>query len=423
VGQGLVNRQYKNNNETRRQFIKFLAASPVLALGSSTALAQSDLLYRALDSITDLDAQLPRLVSDVKSVFELEKLAEHVLPPAHYGYVLQGSGGMETTRRNREALTGYAIQPRRLQGIEKVDSTTELFGQKLDYPLFLCPTNGHRAFHAQGEIATAKGARQANALQMLSSLTTTPVEAVNEARGEPVWFQLYPTNDEQVRRELVERAEAAGCPAIVVTVDDIGSRKSDTFARYSRLDKRDCTLCHQRHEGISDFLRRKAMFQDYRTRPGFNISHESMDFDDIRRLRDNVKGKLLVKGIMHPADALRCAEAGVDGVLVSNHGGRVESGGMGTFDALPHVVDAVKGKIAILMDGGIRRGGDAFKALAMGADAVGMGRPYLWGLSTFGADGVAHVMTMVAAELRQAMLQAGVDSVQDLRPEMIRKLK
>lgn len=379
-------------------------------------------MYTPLETILDLDPGLPRVASDVMSVFELEALAERVLPPAHFGYLLTGAAGMETTHRNREAFGKFAIQPRRLAGIKEVDTSTELFGQKLDYPLFLCPTNGHRAFHPLGEIATANGARKAGALQLLSSLTTTAVEDVNQARGEPVWFQLYPTNDDQIRYELVARAEADGCPAIVVTVDDIGDRKSDAFNRRRRLDQRDCRGCHQRQDGISDFLKRKSMFQAYRSRPGFNIGHQAMDFDDIKRLRDHVNGKLLVKGIMHPGDAERCAAAGVDGVIVSNHGGRVESGGLGTFDALPDVVSAVKGKIAILMDGGIRRGSDAYKALAMGADAVGLGRPYLWGLAAFGADGVAKTMTMVAGELRQAMLQAGVASMADIKTETLKRL-
>jgi isopentenyl diphosphate isomerase/L-lactate dehydrogenase-like FMN-dependent dehydrogenase len=414
---------------SKRAFLQYLAASPVLAaasasasIGAAGAAQQESLLYRTLDSLDDLDPELPRTLADVTSVFELEGLAERVLPPAHFGYILQGSGGMQTTLRNREAFGRYGMRPRRLQGIKEVDTSIRLLGKDLAFPIFLCPTNAHRAFHPEGEIATAKGARQANAMQMLSSLTTTAVEAVNEARGEPVWFQLYPTNVDAVRYELVDRAQKAGCPAIVVTVDDIGERKSEAIARYRRRDTRDCNLCHQRHEGMADFLRRKPMFQPYRLRPGFNIDNDALSFDHIKRLRDKVKVKLIVKGIMHPADAARCADIGVDGVMVSNHGGRVESGGFGTFDALPDIVAEVKGKVAILMDGGIRRGGDACKALAMGADAVGMGRPYLYGLATFGAEGVAAAMTMVAAEARQAMLHVGAARVSDLHPGMLNRI-
>lgn len=397
----------------KREFLRFLAASPLLA--ARPGMAQDDLLYRTLASITDLDPGLPRSLASVAGVYELEQLAQRVLPPAHFGYIYSGAGNGESKQANRDAFARYDIQPRRLQGIDSASLETEVFGEAWQSPLFLSPTNGHRAFHPLGEIASAQGASAAGVTQMLSSLTNTPVEEVNRVKSDKAtWFQLYPTNDEAIRYELVQRAEAAGCPAIVVTVDDIGGRGSEISAAYYNSDPRDCTLCHQRQLGIPDFLQRKAMFQDYKDLPGFSIDANAMTFDDIARLREQVKGRLIVKGIMHPVDALECHLAGADGIVVSNHGGRVDSGGLGTFDALPGIVEAVQGRMLVMLDGGVRRGTDVFKALALGADAVGFGRPYLWGLAAYGAAGVQRSVELVENELRRAMIQAGVSRIADI---------
>jgi len=383
------------------------------SVGRLLAAEPQNLLYRTSSEMGALDPALPQRLRDVTGVYELEKLAERILPSGHFGYIYSGAGKGESKQANRDAYEKHDIQPRRLQALGEIDTSVELFGKKWKSPIFMSPTNGHRAFHPEGELGTAKGARQADALMMLSSLTNTPVEEVNQARGEPVFYQLYPTNDEGVRFEIVARAEAAGCPAIVITVDDLGVRRSEISAPYFRKDTRNCSICHQRQER-GDFLKRKPMLSEYRLREGFNIVEHSIRFESIKRLRDQVKGKLIVKGIMHPDDALSCLEAGADGIVVSNHGGRVESGGLGTLDALPAIAQAVKGKMTIMLDGGIRRGTDAFKALALGADAVGFGRPYLWGLVSYGSEGVAYTLDLVTAELRQAMLQAGAQSVSEI---------
>jgi isopentenyl diphosphate isomerase/L-lactate dehydrogenase-like FMN-dependent dehydrogenase len=342
------------------------------------------------------------------------------LPSAHFGYIYSAAGNGESKQANRDAYAKFDIQPRRLQGIESLDTSVEIFGERWNSPLFLCPTNGHKAFHPLGEIASAQGASAAGATQILSSLTNTAVEQVNEVKSDkPVWFQLYPSNDEAIRYEVVRRAEDAGSQVIVVTIDDIGGRGSEIAAPFTNLDDRDCTLCHQRELGMQSFVERKPMFSSYRNIPGFNISDENINFDDIRRLRDQVKGKLVVKGIMHPDDALGCLDAGADGILVSNHGGRIDSGGLGTFDALPRIANAVQGRMTIFLDGGVRRGTDVYKALAMGADAVGFGRPYLWGLAAFGAEGVTRCVQLVEAELRRTMVQAGVSSMEEVTSETL----
>jgi isopentenyl diphosphate isomerase/L-lactate dehydrogenase-like FMN-dependent dehydrogenase len=403
----------------RRQFLNYLLGSPLVA-ATGMASAQEPWLYRMLESITDLDPGLPDSMASVAGVFELEELAEKVLPPAHFGYIYSGAGNGESKQANRDAYARYDIQPRRLQGIGEVDLSTEIFGEQWNSPIFLSPTNGHMAFHPEGEIASARGASQAGVTQMLSSLTTTPIEAVNAAKTDkPVWFQLYPTNSEEIRYQLVQRVEAAGCPAIVVTIDDIGGRGSEISAAYYNRDDRDCGVCHQRQLGTPDFLKRKMMFLEYKDLPGFDITDAAINFDDIRRLRDQVKGKLFVKGIMHPEDALGCLEAGADGIVVSNHGGRVDSGGVGTLDVLPAITQVVQGRMKIFLDGGIRRGTDAFKALALGADAVGFGRPYLWGLAAFGSEGVALSVQLIENELRRAMVQSASKSVAEISADKL----
>ena len=318
----------------RRRFLEFALCSPLF--GNIAGAQDSNApLYRALADIDDLDAGLPRSPNALAGIYELEALAERILPPAHFGYVYSGAGNGESKWANRDAFAKYDIQPRRLHGIAEADLSVEIFGQRWEMPLFLSPCASHRMFHPEGELASARGSSSAGVTQILSSLTTTPIEDVNAAKADkPVWFQLYPTNSREVRSELVRRAAASGSSTIVVTVDDFGGRGSEISAPYYNSDARDCTVCHQRSAGQPDFLKRKVMFLEYKDLPNFELSSPTLNFDDIRRLRDVVDGRLIVKGIMHPQDAADCVAAGADGIVVSNHGGRIDSGGVGTFDVL-----------------------------------------------------------------------------------------
>ena len=238
------------------------------------------------------------------------------------------------------------------------------------------------------------------------------------ARGAPVWFQLYTTQRWDIAEALVKRAQAAGAPAIAVTLDVRTPAKWETFVRLRRTDTRDCGSCH----GPNDYLSRKPNFAGIDLHGVSSTVVTNLNWDLIKRLRDTVKVKLVLKGILAFEDAKLAATSGIDAVIVSNHGGRVEDGVSATIDVLPDIVEAVSGRMPILIDSGFRRGSDIVKALAIGAQAVCIGRPYLWGLGAFGESGVERVLAILRAETRNAMQQLGAPSLKDLTPAMVRRV-
>jgi len=307
------------------------------------------------------------------------------------------------------------LRPRRLVDVTTLDTRTRLFDRDWPTPIVLAPVGSQMGFHDEGELGSARAARSRTHLQVLSTVSSTGVEAVNEARGEPVWYQLYPTSRWEVTETIVRRAEAAGCPAIVLTVDLPVTSNRLTATRWARRDTRDCTPCHG---DPNDTIIRKPMFE------GLAVTEDrfrtpGLTWDSVARLRDMTKGKLLLKGIVAREDATRAVAAGVDGLIVSNHGGRAEESGRGSIDSLPEVVAAAGGRVPVLVDGGIRRGVDIVKALARGASAVCIGRPYIWGLAAFGQAGVERVLDILRAELELAMRLAGTPSIRDIGPSMI----
>jgi isopentenyl diphosphate isomerase/L-lactate dehydrogenase-like FMN-dependent dehydrogenase len=255
---------------------------------------------------------------------------------------------------------------------------------------------------------------------MLSTSATTSVEDCTAARGAPIWFQLYASPKWEVAEALVKRAERAGCPVVAVTVDRVGGRNQETFFRLRRTDTRDCKTCHT--PGVQGSVKRKPNYDGIDLSGLSNTQSANMTWDFIKRLRGITKMKIVIKGILTAEDAALAVSNGVDGIIVSNHGGRGEDSGRATIDVLPEVVDAVKGRIVVLVDGGFRRGTDVCKALAMGANAVGVGRPYLWGLGAFGEPGVAKVLELLRTETQAAMAQCGVKAVKEFTPAFVRRV-
>jgi 4-hydroxymandelate oxidase len=263
----------------------------------------------------------------------------------------------------------------------------------------------------------------------LSTVATSSIEDVTAARGTPVWQQLYLTNVWEVGRAVIKRAEAAGSPAIVLTVDLYDGSNRETLFRAQRVDKRECSACHSGDyspfargkpgthsvsEGFAQYVSRKPMFDGLDVSKVTAIHPFNMNWDFVKRLRDTVTVKLVVKGIVTREDAQLAVEHGVDGLIVSNHGGRAEETLRPTIESLPEVVEGAAGKIPVIVDGGIRRGTDIFKALALGATAVGIGRPTMWGLAAFGQPGVEAVLEILRRELRTIMRQAGTTSVEKI---------
>jgi isopentenyl diphosphate isomerase/L-lactate dehydrogenase-like FMN-dependent dehydrogenase len=376
----------------RRRFLKFLAASPLLA----GAWAQLGPLK--LDT-----------VDQAISLLDFEEAARRVLPTAHWGYMASGVDDDATLKANREGFTRFSLRPRRLVDVSKIDLTTEVFGATWETPFFLCPVGGQRMFHRDGEAAVARAAGAKRTIQILSTATSVPLEEVVKARGAAPWYQLYmPTRWDGTER-LVRRVEAAGCPVLVWTIDLLGGRNLETAERSRRADTRDCTACHSSARG-GRAIDQLPMLNGIEG--GMNPPAATWEY--IARLRKLTTLRLVLKGIETGEDARLAREHGVDGLIVSNHGGRALETGRSTIEALGEVVEAAGSRMPVLIDGGFRRGTDVFKALALGARAVGIGRPYVWALSAFGQQGVERVLDILRAELQLTMRQCGTPAVRDI---------
>jgi len=265
-------------------------------------------------------------------------------------------------------------------------------------------------FHANGELDVARAAQSKGALQMLSTVTSHSVEDVIKARGGPIWYQLYAVSNWGLTEKVVKRAEDAGCPVLAWTIDLLAGRNTELASRYRRIDSRQCADCHGEPFGS---ITTRPMFNGLDMK-GVAINSPTFDWQYVDRLKKLTKMKLILKGIETREDARLCVEHGVDGIQVSNHGGRATETYRATVECLPEVVDAVGGRIPVLVDGGIRRGTDVYKALALGARAVGIGRPYIWGLSAFGQPGVEKVLEILNAEFQLTMKQCGARSLDEI---------
>jgi len=396
----------------RRRFLKFLAASPLLSCAAAGRL----LAEESLDAIR-LPDFLIKSPDDALDVFDFHTVAKHKLPPAHYGYLATGTDGNETLSANRRAFESLYLRPMRMVDTSKISLTTTLLDEQLESPVVLAPVGSQRAFHPDAELATARAARSQDHLQILSNVTSNPIEDVIAARGQPVWFQLYPTNQWSTARMMLKRAERAGARVVVLTVDLNSSSNRVLLGQYERTDDRDCSSCHGAG-GVDDFLRMNPMYE------GSSVTFDDFDtsgmtWDYLDRIREVTSMKIVVKGIVTRDDAASAVDAGADAVYVSNHGGRAEASGWGAIESLPEVVAAVDGRVPVMVDSGFRRGTDIFKALATGADAVCIGRAYIWALAAFGQPGVEKVLEMLNAELSMVMAQMGASSIAAIGPQHI----
>jgi 4-hydroxymandelate oxidase len=391
----------------RRRFLTFLASSPLFALSASGAWSALVESAQAAESDGPTRALIAS-ANDALNVFDFELVARQKLPPAHYGYLATGVDDDATLLANRTGFSKIQIRARRLVDVSRIDTSTELFGTTWKTPIVLAPVGSQKAFHADGEMASARAAGGRGHLQILSTGSTTSVENVTSAWRGPIWYQLYPTDTWRITQALVKRAERAGCPVLVLTVDLPFGRNTETEVRFRQSDTRQCASCHQ--PGWAGYFRRKPMF-DGLDLTGVSMAAPGLTWEVVRRLRDITKLKLVLKGIETREDAELAVRHGVDGIIVSNHGGRAQEGGRGTIECLPEVVDGVQGKLPVLIDGGFRRGTDIFKALALGARGICIGRPYIWGLAAFGQAGVDKVLDILTRELVLMMRHAGTTSV------------
>jgi isopentenyl diphosphate isomerase/L-lactate dehydrogenase-like FMN-dependent dehydrogenase len=405
---------------SRRSLLGFLMASPLLL--SARPVAAFERLLAAVGegepSVEETRAILAAAAEAI-DVFDFEPVAERNLSPAHWTYLSMGVQHEVTLRANRSAFDHFQLRPRRLVDTRDIDTSTEILGTKLSCPIVLAPAGNQKAFHPEAELAVARAARRKDHLQILSTGTSTPIEEVVEARGAPIWFQLYTPGIWPATRSQLRDAEEVGCPAVVLTVDNMSvlfGQNRDRMRRYHRDDNAECQACHySRFDAAVDGAVKLA------SAVGFDLEtrlHNFMllDWDYLDRIRDATSMKLLVKGILTPEDTSLCIEHGVDGIVVSNHGGRALDTGLSTIEALPAITQEVSGRIPVLVDSGFRRGTDLFKALALGADAVCVGRPYLWGLAAFGQEGVEAVLEILRSELELLMKGMGTPDLASITP-------
>ena len=352
----------------------------------------------------------------------LEQKAKEILSPAAFDYVAGGASGEDTVRANREGFYRWRIVPRMLRDVSERDLSIELFGQRLPSPVILGPVGVQGILHAEGELASARAAARMGLAFTLSTAASRTIEEVAQAAGSAGdgvrWFQLYWGKNPDLTASMLQRAERSGYKALLVTLDTsmLAWRERDLHHAYLPF-----ILGQGLANYFSDPVFRSLLAQPPEQNPAEAIqvwsglfSNTALTWGDVSFLRRHTKLPIILKGILHPGDAAHALDAGVDGVMVSNHGGRQVDGAIATLDALPAVVREVNGRVPVLFDGGIRRGADVFKALALGARAVLLGRLYTWGLAIAGEQGVRDVILNLLADLDLTLALSGYTSCRGL---------
>lgn len=351
------------------------------------------------------------------NLFEFEALAKERLSPLAWDYYSSGALDEITLRDNREAFERIAIRYHVLAGTAERDLSAQVLGERHDLPILIAPTAFARLAHDEGERAVARAAAAEGVTQVLSTLSTISLEDVSKAAPDGNrWFQLYVFKDRGLTADLVRRAEASGYQAIVMTVDApmLGKRERDARNRFSLPDGITAANLSTQLARIPSDGTDSGLFQFFTS-----VLDPGLTWDDVEWLTSLTTLPVLVKGVVRGDDAERAIERGCAGVIVSNHGGRQLDTAISSIDALPEVAEAVDGRGAVLVDGGIRRGSDIVKSLALGANAVLVGRPILWGLAVGGEDGVRSVLQILRAEFDLAMALCGASSVEELWPDLL----
>ena len=412
----------------RRAFLKFLTASPIMASAGFTTHWAEDLMAQDPAALGAQNEAVIKSVKEALNVFDFDAAARTKLSTAHYTFITDGSFNNETVRANREGFSKYEIRLRRLTGVTKVDQSIRLFGATWESPIFFCPVGRMNAYYPQGAVVVARAAKATATLQVLAgsaAILVNPktIEDVIAARGEPVWFAGL---GDSLEERLIKRLESLGCPVLVWTIDDGGANtigaKSIQRAGVRDLDRAADPRCAGCHDNLPKVTRTQAgMPMDVMGSVGSLMGENSvkLSWEDVKRVRGLTRMKLVLKGIVTREDAALAVQHGVDGIIVSNHGGHEDASGRGTIECLPEVLAGAAGKIPVLIDSGFRGGADVFKALALGATAVGIGRPHIWGLASFGQEGVETVIALLRRELQVMMAQTGAASIAKIRRDSL----
>lgn len=351
------------------------------------------------------------------NLYDFESMAREKLSKMAYDYYASGANAEITLRKNDSAYDSIFLRYRVMVDISRRNLSTEVLGQKLSLPVMIAPTAFHKLAHPEGELATAKAASSAGSILVLSTLSNTSIEEVTKVSKQPVWFQLYVYKDRGASKALIERAESAGCKALVVTVDApyTGTRERDVRNRFHLPEGLQVkNLTGSGHSEVPASTEGSGLAAYIGA-----MMDQTFSWSDIEWLRSTTSLPILIKGVVRGDDAAKAVEHGLDGIVVSNHGGRQLDTSPATIDVLPEIVEAAGGKAEILIDGGIRRGTDIIKALALGAKAVMIGRPALWGLAISGESGVVNVLKLLRKELDLAMALCGCRNTSEITSDLI----
>lgn len=386
-------------NESRRKLFKMAGIGVAATLAPGAALAQLK-AESGSPSLSLVRKGIDRAL-DVINPDLLEAEAKKVYSEAVYAFVTQGSGKQWTLRENQYAWSDWALNPHRMGGVvrDKIDTSVTLLGEKLPHPLLVTPFGSHGLHHPEAEVATARGAAMSGALACFSSASTASLEDIAKASSGPKWFQMYLNVDEGISREVLQRVPRAGFKAVILTIDAIGQASSDAYVRTGKA----------------------RPWLPYGNFPSgsANAFKTNLAWSDVEMIRKITGLPVVVKGVTRPEDAVAAIQAGASAIQVSNHGGRALDGTPAAIIMLPSIADAVKGQVPIILDSGIRRGTDVAKALALGANAVAVGRPLMYALALGGAKGVDSLLKFLHTELVETMLHLGVSRLDDLGPSHV----